>query len=77
MGKRLSSIAPTWLLLPADICHNKYFQTSGLADRCQKIVSVGRVRWIPDSPRPGKDNCAWMLFDKRHSGKTEFYARAA
>ena len=30
--------------------------------RLQKIVSVGRLKWIEDSPHTSKDNAAWMLF---------------
>lgn len=70
----LSNQAPTWLLLSADFAHNRYF--SKLADRCVKIVSVGRVSWMQNGTA-GKDNCAWYLFDARHDGPTEFVARAS
>lgn len=70
----LSSIAPTWLLLSADFCHNRYF--SKLSDRCVKIVSVGRVSWEGNGIK-GKDNCAWYLFDATHKGEISFYGRAA
>lgn len=70
----LSGIAPTWLLLPADFAHNAYF--SAVACRCQKIVSVGRVKWIKGSKHTGKDNAAWYLFDKPDDGLTAFYGRA-
>lgn len=74
MALRLSDIAPTWFLLSADFAHNKYFER--LAKRCIKIVSVGRVKWIPDSPHTGKDNCAWYLFDPtRGYDPTAFYGR--
>ena len=66
----LSALAPTWLLLPADFTHNIYFHR--VADRCQKIVSVGRVKWIPGTKGPGKDNAAWYLFDETHGGHTHF-----
>jgi hypothetical protein len=72
----LSSIAPTWLLLSADFCHNRYFKTSGLSERCVKIVSVGRVSWEGNGVS-GKDNAAWYLFDAKHEGHTAFIARAA
>jgi hypothetical protein len=71
----LSGIAPTWALLPADFAHNVYFRT--IEPRCQKIVSVGRVKWIEGSKHGGKDNSAWYLFDGSHDGVTEFYGRAA
>lgn len=72
----LSNLAPTWLLLSADFAHNGYFTKSGLADRCEKIVSVGRVSWM-ENGTAGKDNCAWYLFDAKHQGATQFVGRAA
>ena len=57
----LSSQAPTWLLLDAPWCHTR--QAIPYLLRLRKIVSVGRVRWIPDSPFTSKDDRAWHLFD--------------
>ena len=71
----LSALAPTWLLLPADFAYNAYF--SAVAGRCQKIVAVGRVKWIPDSKYTGKDNAGWYLFDANHVGSVTFHERAA
>jgi len=73
IAKHLSELAPTWLLLSADFCHNLYF--AEIAPRCQKIVSVGRVSWEGNGTK-GKDNCAWYLFDLAHKGPTEFYGRS-
>jgi hypothetical protein len=69
----LSDIAPTWLLFDADWMHTK--QSEPFMGRCQKIVSVGRVKWIPDSTMTGKDNCAWYLFTEEKTAHTEFYGR--
>lgn len=63
----LSSLAPTWLLLPADYMHNAYF--AEFEDRCIKIVSVGRVKWVEGSKYTGKENCAWYLFDYPKEGR--------
>ena len=71
----LSNIAPTWLLFDADWMHTK--QSAQFMDRCQKIVSVGRIKWIPDSKMTGKDNCCWYLFTKGQTAHTEFYGRTA
>jgi len=71
----LSSIAPTWLLFDADWMHTK--QSAEYMKCCVKIVSVGRVKWIPDSKMTGKDNCAWYLFGKEEIPATAFYGRAA
>ena len=69
----LSDIAPTWLLFDADWMHTK--QSAEFMPRLRKIVSVGRVKWIPDSKMTGKDNCCWYLFDKPSSEPTIFYGR--
>lgn len=72
----LSRQAPTWLLFDADWLHTR--QSTPYLPALRKVVSVGRVKWIPDSPFTGKDNCAWYLFDARGEPATvEFYGRAA
>lgn len=73
IAAHLASLKPTWLLLAADFCHNRYF--GKIAGMCSKIVSVGRVQWIEGSKHTGKDNAAWMLFDARHIGTTAFFGR--
>lgn len=72
--ERLSDQAPTWLLFDADWMHTR--QAVPFLPRLRKIVSVGRVKWIPDSKMTGKDNCAWYLFDKPHDDGIRFYGRA-
>lgn len=59
---RLSAIAPTWLLFDADWMHTK--QAAPYLPWLQKVVSVGRVKWIPDSKMTGKDNACWYYFDQ-------------
>lgn len=71
--EHLSGIKPTWLLFDADWMHTK--QAAPYLFWCNTIVSVGRVKWIPDSKMTGKDNCAWYLFDKKGRGRTKFYGR--
>ena len=68
-----SAKAPTWLLFDADWMHTK--QSAPYMKWCHKIVSVGRVKWIPDSKMTGKDNCAWYLFDQSREVQTEFFGR--
>lgn len=70
---RLSTMAPTWLLLAADTMHNK--RVGPHLKRCVKIVSIGRVKWEPDSYSTGKENSAWYLFDQRHTDNTVFVGR--
>ena len=73
MIERFSARAPTWLLFYADWMHTK--QSAPYMKWCRKIVSVGRVKWIPDSKMTGKDNAAWYLFDQSKNGPTEFVGR--
>lgn len=72
--ERLSDLAPTWLLFDADWMHTR--QSAPFMPRLRKIVSVGRVKWIPDSKMTGKDNCAWYLFDKPSDEPTVFVGRS-
>ena len=75
MIEHFGGIAPTWLLFDADWIHTK--QSAPYIPHLQKIVSVGRVKWFPDSPHSGKDNCAWHLFTKERSDTAQFIGRAA
>lgn len=71
----LSTQAPTWLLFDSDWMHTK--QSAPFIPYLRKIVSVGRVKWIEDSPFTGKDNCAWHLFDASSDAPAQFIGRAA
>lgn len=69
----LSAQRPTWLLFDGDWIHTR--QAAPFLPLLRKIVSVGRVKWIPDSPHTGKDNCAWYLFDAHSEGPAVFVGR--
>jgi hypothetical protein len=71
----LSAHKPTWLLFDADWMHTR--QSAPFMPYLRKIVSVGRVKWIPDSPFTGKDNCCWYLFDQHSDAPAQFIGRAA
>lgn len=74
MIEHFSNQLPTWLLFDADWMHTK--QSKLYIDRCRKIVSVGRAKWIEGSKQTGKDNCCWYLFDKPSStNRTIFIGR--
>jgi hypothetical protein len=77
MIEHFSALCPTWLLFDADWMHTK--QSVPFMPYLRKVVSVGRVKWIPDSKMTGKDNCAWHLFDQTgvHTGDTVFHGRVA
>lgn len=70
--ENLSSQLPTWLLFDADWAHTR--QAASLILKCSKIVSVGRVKWIPGSKMTGKDNCCWYLFGTKPE-QTTFFGR--
>jgi hypothetical protein len=72
--ERWPYIAPTWLLFDMDWVSTK--QARPYLHMCVKIVTVGRLKWIVDSPFDAKDNCAWYLFDAAHDGSPPlFYGR--
>lgn len=67
-------LKPTWLLFDADWIHTT--QAVPYLKWCHKIVSIGRVKWIPGSKHTGKDNCAFFLFkDTPNNGGPTFYGR--
>jgi len=76
MIEHFSAIRPTWLLFDSDWVHTR--QSAPFQPYLRKIVSVGRVKWIPDSKMTGKDNCQWHLFDQTgaFTGQTQFFGRA-
>lgn len=71
----LTRFGPAWLLFDADWMHTR--QAAPFMHLLRKVVSVGRVKWIPDSPFTGKDNCCWYLFDARSEAPAQFVGRAA
>ncbi len=73
--ERLSYYAPTWLLFDADWIHTR--QSAPYLPWLRKMISVGRVKWIPGSKMTGKDNCAWYLFDQHSEGPAILIGRAA
>ncbi len=68
--EHLAGIAPTWLLF--DAAWKETAQAARFGDWCVKIVSVGRLRWVPDSPHNSTDDCSWYLFDASHEGGTHY-----
>ena len=69
------SLKPTWLLLPADYMHNRYF--SDYMSRCRKVVSVGRLKWFKDSKHTSTDNFMWAYWEKdANETETIFYGRS-
>ena len=56
-----------WLLIPLDWIANLWF--APFAPHVRKIVPIGRVKWIADSPSSGYENYAWVWFER---GETSF-----
>lgn len=71
MIKHFASLKPTWLLFDANWMFTK--QAVPYLSMCEKIVNVGRLKWIPDSDHTGKDDCCWYHFNSHYFGPTEFY----
>lgn len=72
MIEHFRKLNDTWLLFDADWMHTK--QSAQYIKHCKKIISIGRVKWIPDSKMTGKDNCCWYNFGNGIY-KTEFIGR--
>ena len=68
----LPTLRPTWLLLPADVMHNK--RMGPYIQNCEIILSVGRLYWV-DNKVKGVDNFAWFKFHKDACQYTYFYGR--
>lgn len=68
------SLKPTFLLLPADMMHNKYFVP--YMNMCDNVMSIGRVCWFPKDGKKvsSTDNFAWYTFTKGY-GVTTFHTR--
>lgn len=70
--KYLPALKPTWLLLPADVMHNK--RMGPYMEKCEAVVSVGRLYWMENKVK-GVDNYAWFLF-RDSPCETIFYGRS-
>ena len=64
---------PVWLLLAGDFAHNQ--RSTPHLERCSRIVSIGRVKWIAESKWRSKDNCAWFKFETDTTPVTAFFGR--
>ena len=63
--------APVWMLLSADWMHTA--QAAPYMAVCSRVVSVGRVKWVPGTPHSSLDNCCWYRFEAR---RPVIYGRA-
>jgi hypothetical protein len=57
-----SDLAPTWLLVHADLVHNLGFIP--FLPRLRVTASIGRVRWVPGTRDHSTKNFIWAKFDR-------------
>lgn len=74
MIEHLAGLLPTWLLLDASWAHTA--QAAPYLKMCEKVVSVGRVKWFSGSDHMSLDDSAWYLFSSNKTGRTEFHGFA-
>jgi hypothetical protein len=71
----ITAAPEVWLLFDADWIHTQ--QAMQFLPYLRKVVSIGRLRWIPGTKMDGKDNCCFYLFDNNTDRGTQFYGRRA
>jgi hypothetical protein len=57
----LSTLKPTWLLLPANYMHNK--RMGPYMKNCSDIISIGRLYWV--NKTKGKEDYCWYQFHNK------------
>lgn len=65
---------PTWLLFDANWMFTK--QAKDYLFWCEKIVTIGRVKWIEGTKQSGKDDSCWYLFDSKNTKPTTFFGKS-
>lgn len=63
-----------YMLFDADWMHTKQ-ATELLSNYCTDIMSIGRLKWIPDTNMQGKDNCCWYRFKQNAVEPIRFWER--
>jgi hypothetical protein len=72
--EHFAPIKPTWFLLDANWVWTKQAKTY-IDKYLTDIVTIGRVRWIPDTTMSGKDDCAWFRFSSDKDSPTRLFGR--
>lgn len=52
-----------WFLLPFNWCCNADFQWAML--KCERVVPIGRMKWIKNSKHSESKDCAWFYFTRK------------
>lgn len=63
MIRHFASLKRTFLLFDADWMHTA--QAAPYMELCERVISVGRLKWFENTTMQGKDNCAWYVFQQR------------
>lgn len=71
MIRRFSATLPTWLLLPAGFKYNDY--AAEFMPYCEKVVAIGRLKWIEGTEHKSSKDFDWYLFDQDFKGQTQFF----
>lgn len=77
LHKAIEHFAPiiqTWFLLDANWMFTRQ-ASSYLEKYCTDIITIGRVKWIPDTTMSGKDDCCWYRFSLDKTEPTRFFGR--
>jgi hypothetical protein len=69
----LSDQAATWLLIDFNWLARR--QAGPYLPRLRKVVIIGRVKWIEDSPFTGKDDSVWCKFTRPSAEPAIFIGR--
>lgn len=71
--ENLAAQGETWLLFDAAWAFTR--QARPWLRLCHKIIVVGRLKWVPDTPHDAQDDCAWYLFGPDAPAGPGFYGR--
>lgn len=72
--EHFAPIIQTWMLLDANWLFTK--QAGPYIEKyLTDVVTIGRVKWIPDTTMSGKDDCCWYRFSSDKDAPTRFYGR--
>lgn len=67
-------LKPTWLLIDANYIFTKQASVY-IREYLTDIITIGRVKWIPNTKMSGKDDCIWARFYHDKKEPTRFFGR--
>lgn len=69
----MSHVTPAWMLLDSNWAATE--QANKYLKGCEKIVHIGRLKWIPGTKDTGKDDCSFYHFNPCYQGYPTVYPR--